>query len=335
MESLNLVFYEINKVISPFYILFYISVGLLSGLAVYLIVDSIYPKPPTSIMSLTRFVGSVRNTSLSTSSKDNFKYSEEKVNQLYLRLRSSKTFKNYVSRINVLKFNCFLIGFTGISAGIFMVFIGLMLEPTLAIIGVVLLVLSLALLLGKSYIANYFANNEIESAIKSLNYYQRIELPYLIERFKSVSETYTTNTVTSVISNYLEISSALSSDLELFLTDINVYTTQEALRNWAERVLIVNDINNTDYLYFIDKIKKMYIVGDTKHIFLELKLLSNNIDEQYVAPYIDRYYQNIANKMSKIMLYSCMLFVISVIVPFFVRMAGDLSGLGDLGGLGF
>lgn len=206
----------------------------------------------------------------------------------YRRIGKTFTYDDYLKAVSTYRLLGVIVGVPLIIIGAFML--------SFAIIILGLLMILLCILFADSI--TYWSVN---ARIKTLNKYQKLELPVLISRFMAIATTWKQYPLRDVLGTYLPYAGALKHDIELALADIKSFGDMMALDLWQARATHHYTTDMMEFTQFIEKIKKLYSKGDEIYVRTELSMLQRTIDEKYVVTLIEKIGRNRTLKLIVIM----------------------------------
>lgn len=232
----------------------------------------------------------------------------------YRRLGKTFTYDDYVKAVGTYRL-------LGMLVGAACAIIGILVSPILIILGLLLVLLGLLF-------ADSIAYWSVNSRIKSLNKYQKLELPVLISRFMAIATSWKQYPLRDVLGTYLPYAGALRYDIELALADIKSFGDMMALDLWQARATHHNTTDMMEFTQFVEKIKKLYSKGDEIYVRNELSMLQRTIDEKYVATLIDKIGRNRTLKLIVIMIGAFAVAGLFFIMPKILEIAEAMNNTG-------
>ncbi len=332
MVTGSLTLYNLYYQLEPFYPFMIIGIGVCFFMFVQCLNETLFPKPPLQV-----------KRSISESSKGRIKprksrkfekevidqeklrFKREFINSSYKRLGVAGSYVTYendvyqsatVLRLFILVVSCLIAVLFGISVS--------------SLIGAAIFIFGLYCLLIAEKIADSNNMGRLRADIKKLNTYQRLEMDLLMTRFMAIIEDANTNSATTTISKYIDTSTACRNDLNTFLADSNLNTLQEALDKWRDRITAIPNHNMQDIVRFIEKLKKMYIQGDTYGLYTEMYTIRNMLIENYYRPYIDKIKRKRTGRMLGLLIFMAFCLFTIILLPLVFEVIGSL---GDIRGL--
>ena len=291
--------------------------GLLLLLAILCIRNTLYPRLPSSVKDSVRICSNKRkNKYLENIQKMYRKELTERerkyINTVYRRLGYSNTavtFENDVNKqIKNINRNIILLTIIA-SIGVFFISKELV---------VLIVPLGLGLLFITPNIAKQAVFSNLNAKISQLNRYQMLEYDILINRFMSILDRASIYGLSNVLASAQHVMTSVNTDIDILLVDLNIESQRKALDNYRDNIVETAGSSGNDVVRFIEKLKKLYIQGDTHGLHLELFQLRDKIQEDYFKKYINsQISQRNKKAMNNIMLTIGALALI-IIVPLMV-----------------
>lgn len=332
MVTGSITLYNLYYQLEPFYPFMIVGIGVCFFIFVQCLNETLFPKPPLQV-----------KRSISESSKGRIKpkksrkfekevidqeklrFKREFINSSYKRLGIAGSYVTYENDVyqSAMVLRLFILVVSSLVA----VLVGMSVS---ALIGVSIFLLGLYCMTISEKIADSNNMSRLKSDIKKLNLYQRLEIDLLMTRFMAIIEDANTNSATTTISKYIETSTACRNDLNTFLADSNLNTLQEALDKWRDRITAIPNHNMQDVVRFIEKLKKMYIQGDTYGLYTEMYTIRNMLIENYYRPYIDKIKRKRTGRLLGLLIFMASCVFMVILIPLILEVIGSL---GEIKGL--